>query len=154
MVGRSEKELCTILEFIVSTSGLPALLRYEYKNSMWHSIEARAPFLHKPFFEFVVSLPLGRKLRGGWTKYIFRRAVTGILPEEIRLRRRKIGFETPEIRWIEGDLRECLQAFFADSDLLASRFYCPATVRKLLAKPSLTVQETSLIWRALNIEMW
>jgi len=153
-VERSENELCAILEFIVSTSGLPALLRYEDKNSMWHSIEARVPFLHKPFFEFVASLPLDRKLRGGWTKYIFRRAVSGILPEEIRLRRRKIGFETPEKRWIEGDLRERLQAFFADSDLLASKFYCPATVRNLLRKPSLTVQETSLLWRVLNIEMW
>jgi asparagine synthase (glutamine-hydrolysing) len=146
-------DLQTALEVLTTTHGLPALLRYEDKNSMWHSIEARVPFLDRPFFEYVASLPLDRKLRDGWTKYIFRRAMTGIIPEGIRLRRTKIGFETPEKNWIQIELRNSLQEFFK-SDLVASRFYNAGAVRKLLVKPVLTNLETSLIWRVLNLELW
>lgn len=153
-VGSSEDELIEVLESLTSVHGLPALLRYEDKNSMWHSIEARVPFLHKPFFEYVASLPVNRKLKNGWTKYVFRRAMTGILPENIRLRRSKIGFETPEKRWIEKELRVRLQDFFSDPDLRASEFYNSDTVRRLLEKRKLTIQETGMVWRALNLEMW
>jgi len=150
----SENDLPSTLEVLTSVNGLPALLRYEDKNSMWHSIEARVPFLDRPFFEYVASLPLDRKLCDGWTKHIFRRAMSGILPEEIRLRRSKIGFETPEKRWIERDLRGRLQEFFSKKDLVASRFYDVDALRKLLNKPKLTSDETSLIWRILNLELW
>jgi asparagine synthase (glutamine-hydrolysing) len=150
----SEDDLPGVLEMLTSVHGLPALLRYEDKNSMWHSIEARVPFLDRPFFEYVAALPLDRKLRDGWTKYIFRRAMSGILPEQIRLRRSKIGFETPEKRWIENELRGVLQEFFSKPDLQASKYYSPSSVRKLLNRPRLSVDDTSRIWRGLNLELW
>jgi asparagine synthase (glutamine-hydrolysing) len=150
----SEDDLPGMLDVLTSVHGLPALLRYEDKNSMWHSIEARVPFLDRPFFEYVAALPLDRKLRDGWTKYIFRRAMSGVLPEEIRLRRSKIGFETPEKRWIETELRGRLQEFFSKPDLQASAFYSPEAVRSLLTKTRLTTDETSQIWRVLNLELW
>ena len=153
-IQRSEGDLQSVLEVLTSIHGLPALLRYEDKNSMWHSIEARVPFLHRPFFEYVASLPLDKKLHDGWTKYIFRRAMTAILPEEIRLRRSKIGFETPEKRWIEKDLRNQFKEFFAKSVLIASEYYDLTEIRNLLEKPTLKMQQTSLIWRAFNLEMW
>jgi asparagine synthase (glutamine-hydrolysing) len=149
-----EDDLPGVLELLTSVHGLPALLRYEDKNSMWHSIEARVPFLDRPFFEYVASLPLDRKLRDGWTKHIFRSAMSGILPEEIRLRRSKIGFETPEKTWIDKELRGQLQEFFSKGDLQASRFYNPQATRRLLRKPRLTTDETSQIWRVLNLELW
>ena len=152
--GVSEDDLPGVLDFLTSVHGLPALLRYEDKNSMWHSIEARVPFLDRPFFEYVASLPLDRKLRDGWTKHIFRSAMSGILPEEIRLRRSKIGFETPEKTWIDKELRGQLQEFFSKGDLQASRFYNPQATRRLLRKPRLTTDETSQIWRVLNLELW
>jgi asparagine synthase (glutamine-hydrolysing) len=150
----SEDDLPGVLEMLTSVHGLPALLRYEDKNSMWHSIEARVPFLDRPFFEYVAALPLDRKLRDGWTKYIFRRAMNGILPEPIRLRRSKIGFETPEKRWIENELRGVLQEFFSKPDLQALKYYSLGSVRKLLSKPRLSVDDTSRIWRVLNLELW
>jgi asparagine synthase (glutamine-hydrolysing) len=150
----SEDDLPGVLEMLTSVHGLPALLRYEDKNSMWHSIEARVPFLDRPFFEYVAALPLDRKLRDGWTKYIFRRAMSGILPEQIRLRRSKIGFETPEKRWLENELRGVLQEFFSKPDLQALKHYSLGSVRKLLSKPRLSVDDTSRIWRVLNLELW
>jgi asparagine synthase (glutamine-hydrolysing) len=146
-------DLGTKLETDTTTTSLPALLRYEDKNSMWHSIEARVPFLHRPFFEYVASLPLDRKLRSGWTKYVFRLAMQDILPEKIRLRRSKIGFETPEKRWIE-ELRGKLSQFFSVPRLAATKYYDVDALRRLLAKRTLTNEEVRLIWRTLNLELW
>lgn len=147
-------DLPGVLESLTSEHGLPALLRYEDKNSMWHSVEARVPFLDRPFFEYVASLPLDRKLHDGWTKYIFRCAMTGILPEEIRLRRSKIGFETPQKRWLVGQLRGQIREFFSKRKLLASAFYDPQALLQLLVKPRLTDNQIALIWRILNLELW
>ena len=152
-VRRSVDNLGTILEKDTTKISLPCLLRYEDKNSMWHSIEARVPFLDRPFFEYIGALPLDRKLRNGWTKYVFRLAMTGILPDKIRLRRSKVGFETPEKRWI-WELRDRLIQFFSDPNLMATKFYNAEALKKLLNKRALTNSETSLIWRALNLEMW
>jgi len=149
----SISELADRLELDSGLTGLPALLRYEDRNSMWHSIEARVPFLHRPFFEYVASLPLNRKLHNGWTKHIFRLAMKDILPETIRLRRTKIGFETPEKRWIQ-ELRGKLVEFFAGADLAVSQFVDIQKLRRMLSKPDLTSDEARSIWRILNVELW
>ena len=146
-------DLAARLEMDTDTTSLPALLRYEDRNSMWHSIEARVPFLHRPFFEYVASLPLDRKLHNGWTKYIFRLSMKGILPEEIRLRRTKIGFETPEQKWIQ-ELRGELTSFFSEPALMVSKHYDLVALRRLVNKTSLTADEARLIWRILNVELW
>jgi asparagine synthase (glutamine-hydrolysing) len=146
-------DLAARLEMDTTTTSLPALLRYEDRNSMWHSIEARVPFLHRPFFEYVASLPLDRKLHNGWTKYIFRLAMRNILPDEILLRRSKIGFETPERKWIQG-LGEKLCNFFSDSSLAVSKYVDMEALRRLINKSMLTNDEARLIWRVLNVELW
>jgi len=149
-----ENALVTTLDRHITRTSLPALLRYEDKNSMWHSIEARVPFLDLPFFEYVAALPIDRKLRDGWTKYIFRAAMRSILPEKIRKRRSKVGFETPEKRWIEHDLRNRVMEFFSNSRLSADRYYDAAALMVLLNARSLTQEQISLIWRILNLEVW
>ncbi|WP_420129553.1 asparagine synthase (glutamine-hydrolyzing) [Longimicrobium sp.] len=83
--------------------GLPALLRYEDRNSMAHSIESRVPFLTTRLAEFIFSLPEEYLIDGrGVTKSVFRRAMRGIVPDAILDRRDKVGFATPEARWLES----------------------------------------------------
>jgi asparagine synthase (glutamine-hydrolysing) len=81
--------------------GLPPLLRYADRNSMRHSVESRVPFLTSELAEFVLSLPDEYLIgRDGTTKSVFRAAMRGIVPDAILDRRDKIGFETPEQRWL------------------------------------------------------
>jgi asparagine synthase (glutamine-hydrolysing) len=79
---------------------LPSLLHYEDRNSMARSIEARVPFLDYRLVEFVLGLPDRLKLHRGLTKVVMREAMRGVLPEEIRDRRDKMGFVTPEQVWL------------------------------------------------------
>lgn len=55
-------------------------------------IEARYPFWDKRLVEFCLSLPPEQKLRRGWSRFVLRKAMAGILPEKIQWRRDKIDF--------------------------------------------------------------
>ncbi len=85
----------------ISTLQLPHLLRYEDRNSMWHSIETRLPFLDYRLVEFCVSIPAEHKIHEGWTKYVLRKAMQDLLPEPITWRTDKLGFQAPERSWLE-----------------------------------------------------
>lgn len=84
----------------LTRTNLPMLLHWEDRNSMAHSVEARVPFLDYRLVEMALSFPDEYKLSQGWTKRILRESLRGILPESIRRRRDKIGFETPELYWM------------------------------------------------------
>lgn len=84
-------------------SSLPALLRYEDRNSMHHSVESRVPFLTPELAEFLLSLPEEYILpESGVTKYIFREAMRGLVPDAILDRKDKKGFPTPELSWLRS----------------------------------------------------
>ena len=56
------------------------------KASAAFGLEARYPFFDRRLIEFCVALPANQKLKGGWTRSIMRRAMTGILPAEVQWR--------------------------------------------------------------------
>jgi asparagine synthase (glutamine-hydrolysing) len=56
------------------------------KAAAGFSIELRYPFLDRRLLEFCLAVPASQKLHRGWNRMIMRRAMKGILPEEIRWR--------------------------------------------------------------------
>ncbi len=87
----------------VSRISLPMLLRYEDRNSMAFSLESRVPFLDPRLVGYALSLPEEHWVSPqGQSKAVFRAALRGIVPDEILDRRDKIGFATPERRWLRA----------------------------------------------------
>ena len=58
---------------------------------MAHSLEVRLPFLDHKLYDMAKHIPVDLKLHDGVEKAILRDAATGILPDDLRLRR-KLGF--------------------------------------------------------------
>jgi asparagine synthase (glutamine-hydrolysing) len=58
---------------------------------MAHSLEVRVPFLDHELYDAARSIPVDFKLRDGVEKAVLRDAARGILPDDIRTRR-KLGF--------------------------------------------------------------
>jgi len=82
---------------------LPGLLRYEDRNSMASSVESRVPFLTPDLVNFLGMLPENYLIDSdGTSKAVFRKAMRGIVPDAILNRRDKIGFATPEKRWLHA----------------------------------------------------
>lgn len=79
---------------------LPMLLHWEDRNSMAHGIESRVPFLDHELVELILSLPDEFKIRHGVTKRVLKAALCDIVPPSIVNRRDKMGFATPEERWM------------------------------------------------------
>ncbi|HUB79590.1 MAG TPA: lasso peptide isopeptide bond-forming cyclase [Bryobacteraceae bacterium] len=59
------------------------------KASAAFAIEARYPFFDRRLMEFCLALPAEQKLARGWNRWVQRRAMAGILPEQIQWRPRK-----------------------------------------------------------------
>ena len=83
---------------------LPELLLMRVdKMSMGVSLEARVPFLDHEFVTLAMSIPESMKYRNGNLKHIFKRAVRGVIPDEI-IDRKKQGFGVPVYEWLHGRL--------------------------------------------------
>jgi asparagine synthase (glutamine-hydrolysing) len=71
---------------------------------MIHGLEARSPFLDINVVNLARRIPAGYKLRGGITKFLFKRAVRGLIPDQV-IDRQKKGFGSPIGDWFKaGDL--------------------------------------------------
>ena len=137
----------------ITGDGLPALLRYEDRNSMAFGIEARVPFLDAPLVEFALGLPDRLKITGGRRKVILQRAARGFVPESVLGRRDKIAFAAPQARW----LREAAPtlAFLADEPRLeGDGFVRPGTVTSALAALAADQPADGASFRLLVAEMW
>ncbi|MDF5716549.1 MAG: lasso peptide isopeptide bond-forming cyclase [Rhizonema sp. NSF051] len=66
----------------ILTQGLEILDQY----AAAFSLEARHPFMDKRLIEFCLSLPPEQKFHQGWSRYVMRRAMENILPEQIQWR--------------------------------------------------------------------
>jgi len=73
------------------------------RASMANSLEVRPPLLEHSLAEFIMTIPVESVFRNNEKKYIFKRAMAGILPERI-LNRGKRGFSAPIRFWLRGDL--------------------------------------------------
>ncbi|MEA2276731.1 MAG: hypothetical protein QOC78_1691 [Solirubrobacteraceae bacterium] len=141
-----------VLRRHLTAIGLPALLRFEDRNSMAHSIEARVPFLDHRLVEYALALPTASKLRGAETKSVLRRALAGTLPEEVRSRRDKIGFRAePAVTWALA--RAQRDELLADRSPHEERWLDPAAVTRLIDGGGGADAEFAL-WRAVNLKLW
>ena len=77
---------------------------------MFFSIESRLPFLDYRLVEFCLSLPDEYKLREGYSKKILRDAIAS-LPKEIKERKDKMGFVSPDGVWVKENAAFFLEKF-------------------------------------------
>jgi asparagine synthase (glutamine-hydrolysing) len=127
---------------------LPELLLMRVdKMSMATSIEARVPFLDHKFVQHALSIPAKLKTRNNVLKYLLKKAVRGLIPDQI-IDRKKQGFAVPIDDWVFGCLgtaaEETLRDFCAVTDFLD-----PSGVERILKSGS-----ARQVWYLLNFALW
>jgi asparagine synthase (glutamine-hydrolysing) len=146
------EHLSNVLYQLTFLNNLQSLLRYEDRNSMAFSVEARVPFLDYRLVEFLLSLPSCLKIRNGYTKRVLRDGVAGVIPEKIRWRVGKLGFTTPERSWqrtilkplILGAVRDDYMARFVVAEKALAFFRELEHIDLLDFSP----------WRWVNLYLW
>jgi asparagine synthase (glutamine-hydrolysing) len=128
---------------------LPELLLMRVdKMSMGVSLEGRVPFLDHKFVELAMSIPASLKLKGGVLKYILKKAVRGLIPDEL-IDRKKQGFGVPIREWFSGRLghvaREELAGFCEQTD-----YFDAGEVQQFIERG----RQPTLVWYLLNLTLW
>lgn len=97
----------------MTRNSVPMLLHAEDRMSMASSLEMRVPFLDHRLVDMLARTGPDQKLAKGWTKAVFRDAMSGVVPEAIVRRKDKKGFTLPQEDWLRGALKTPVQSLFS-----------------------------------------
>jgi asparagine synthase (glutamine-hydrolysing) len=118
------------------------------------SLEARSPFLDHHVIEFAASLPQNLKLRGLTTKYVLKKALRKLLPNE-NLNRSKMGFGVPVGHWFRGKMQPFLREVILSEKASRRGLFKPEGVRQLIELHSHGERDYSQqLWTLLMLELW
>jgi len=124
------------------------------RASMAASLEVRAPFLHHPLVEYVMTLPARYKIRGATTKHLLKRAMSDRLTGEITGRRKR-GFNIPMARLLVGPLDSLLHRAFEPGRLERGGLLRPETVIGLWREHAARRRDNGrLLWNLLMLQLW
>jgi asparagine synthase (glutamine-hydrolysing) len=143
------------LLYLDSKTYLPGdILTKVDRMSMANSLEARGPLLDHKLIEFVARIPPDLKLKGLETKHIFKRALEGLVPEEI-LNRPKQGFGVPVEQWINAQLRERTRETLTSARARQRGLIEPRYVATLLDEHERGRRDHSAsLWALFMLELW
>jgi asparagine synthase (glutamine-hydrolysing) len=137
---------------------LPTLLRNYDRYSMINGVEIRMPFLDHRIVSFAFSIPGSSKVRNGFTKAIVRDAMKGFFPDEIRLLKRKIGFNSPFTEWMKGPLKEWVYDQMNSLDFKTASFIDPLIVsqkiERMIDDPAATFLDGVEAWKSMMPFVW
>jgi asparagine synthase (glutamine-hydrolysing) len=151
----NNKSFTDVLRYDLLQGGLLELLKYEDINSMAFSIESRVPFLYHPLAEYLFKQPMSLRIKDGWTKFVLREAMKGILPEEVRLRRSKLGFPAPDVEWAKRLIQE--NPSWCMSLMKYSEGYVNSEGFLKLCRRIVTMgwqEDVLLFWRIIILSKW
>lgn len=94
------------------------------------------------------------KIRGFSRRYAFRRAIRGLVPDEI-LRRPKKGFNIPVAHWIRGPMKSFVGDTLSESRLRHHGLFDSGRVRLLLDQHWAGRHDhRKIIWTLLMFQLW
>jgi asparagine synthase (glutamine-hydrolysing) len=153
---------------VVQTHGLSPT-RINNGRTWWHIMETlphltpsssiryefRYPYLDRDLVEYLFQVPREQLIRPGVRRSLMRRALKGIVPEEILQRRRKAYLIRGPLALIRRD-REQIEALITNSIAAAFGFIDPAIFTSALHE--VTAGDSPLWWpsilRTIAIEIW
>ena len=106
-------------------------LNYTDKMSMAAGVETRVPFLDEDLVALAARIPDRLRQRGSEGKWILKKAMSAILPEEI-IYRAKTGFGVPLRAWLRGALRPMLHELLGGASIQRRGVFDPRAVSGLL----------------------
>jgi asparagine synthase (glutamine-hydrolysing) len=151
----SDQHWLNQLLYVDMKTFLPCLnLTYTDKMSMAASTEVRVPLLDDDVVELAARIPAALKLSGTKQKYVFKKAMEGVLPDSI-VWRPKAGFTAPARAWLVGPLRPLVDELLSPETVRRRGLLDATEVRRLIDANSRGEADNALrIWTLLTLEMW
>lgn len=120
--------------------------------TMRFALEMRAPMLDHVFVELATSMPDGMKLHAGQNKYLLKKAMSGIVPDEI-LQRPKQGFGAPLEDWFkEPGMTQFVQSILLSKQALSRPWVSPVAMERMAR--AMQPESYTRLWALLTLELW
>ena len=122
------------------------------RASMAHSLEVREPLMDHELVDWLATLPSSLKVRGQEGKYLLKKAMEPLLPDDI-LYRPKMGFAVPLARWFRGPLRQRVRDAVLGDALAQTGWFNRSTLEHLVqAHQSGASDYSAPLWTLLMFE--
>lgn len=142
-----------MLQIYLSHISLPQNLRWADRCSMWFSIGYRAPLADDiDLIEYVFQIPGVYKIHNGWSKYLLREAMGSLIPKKIKERTDKIGFATPEYKWLQLIKPFIFDGVNSDINDILKISQMEKNWEKIFAKQNKS--GITDIWKYINFILW
>jgi asparagine synthase (glutamine-hydrolysing) len=141
--------------FFDQTSWLPDdLLERGDRMMMTGSVEGRMPFMDTELARLVARLPDKFLFGGRGGKLILRRAMEGILPDNI-LYRKKVGFRVPISGWMKGPYQAFVREQLTGASALTAHIFDRKVIARLLDEHMTARQDhDKILWSLMNLELF
>ena len=124
------------------------------KTSMAANLEVRVPFLNREMIEMAARMPPRLKLRGLKRKYILKKAMEKLLPEDV-VWRKKAGFGAPIRSWLRGPLKPLIDDLLSEETIRRRAIFRPKEVKRVLDANFSGREDNNLqVFQLLGLEMW
>ncbi|HEY7333388.1 MAG TPA: asparagine synthase (glutamine-hydrolyzing) [Bryobacteraceae bacterium] len=123
------------------------------RMSMAHSIEARVPLLDHKLVEFAATIPPEFHMRGGTTKYILKRALDGLVPDQV-LNRSKHGFAVPLNYWFRGRLGSYVRDLLLGATSERRGLFNLPVIERLVERHDNGRNLDLQLWTLISFELW
>lgn len=136
-------------------SSSPPSTRAEDINLATFGVSLQSVFLDADFMTFCWSLPGHLMVRNGLMKFLMRRAMTGLLPEPVRLKKEHVGLNAPANLWFRGRLRPAVEAAVRSHAWSEVELFDRVELERFLAEHMTSAADHMMfLWRVLSLEHW
>jgi asparagine synthase (glutamine-hydrolysing) len=122
------------------------------RAAMANSLEVREPLMDHPLVEWLAKLPPTLKLNRGEGKYLLKKAMEPLLPQEL-LYRPKMGFAVPLAGWFRGPLRQRVRDALLGPHLAQTGWFERRVLERMLdAHQSAARDHSAALWTLMMLE--
>ena len=123
-----------------------------------HAVEIRLPLLDHRLTEYAARIPSGLKIRHlSDTKYIYKKILTTVLPDDILHNRPKMGHSIPMKNWLRDDkkVREWMFGTISDGSFKGRGFFRPGVIQRMIDEHGAKKHNHShRLWGLTVLELW
>jgi asparagine synthase (glutamine-hydrolysing) len=132
--------------------GVRVSLHEDDLNSMYYSIENRAPFLDRKLFDFCYTIPNRHLIRNGFNKAVLRDAMKGLAADCVLQSPRKIGFNAPVLSFLDPTDAKVKDRLLADGPVfdIINR----ERIETMLSRTELLNSESKFLFNFANVRLF
>ncbi len=137
------------------TKMIDDFLLNEDRTSMAHGLEIRAPFLDRDLVRFAMGIPLNLKINHKQSKYIFRKAMTGLLPDHA-IQKKKWGFTFDPYYQFQKDFKKTAERILTKQRVESRGWFNYKYLTDILKhRPHPRLRwHYFFLWMVLGLEIW